>query len=247
MPFERRRNCRKVAPPRREVRDIVREPPNRTDIDVADALFSMRPSRRLSASAGAGERAAGRSAPRAGALVGSEISHGRRVQGGVLALNRAAVERFACLVTRPQLEKNGVAMPGSVDTDVVGIESGRVQRAIPRAKQTSLQRGKRSPRQFIASFGHGRPMQILAAPTRLFDQGNNALLGPSRPARNQAIIDPGAFQSMPVRCEVICRRRQKPCCLRASFEYARSTPERCSLRSATRMRGLSQVIGERAC
>src|SRR6266550_4203239 len=76
-------------------------------------------------------------------VVTSKVSHRRRVKARVLPLDRAAVERLAVLHARAKLERDRVAVPPSVATHFIGIQTSGVQRAVPAAEQSWLQRRER--------------------------------------------------------------------------------------------------------
>ena len=67
-----------------------------------------------------------------------EMSHRRRVQRGLFALDVAAVKRVAVAVSLTELEQHGVSVPRAIHADIVRIQPRGVQGANPFAEQPRL-------------------------------------------------------------------------------------------------------------
>ena len=81
------------------------------------------------------------------------MANRRRVQARVLALQRSAVERLMLLEAAARSSKmHRVLVPLAISVDVVGIEAGGGQRAVPASEQPWLQRCERRLAQLVAAL-----------------------------------------------------------------------------------------------
>jgi len=144
-----------------------------------------------------------------GGIVAVEISDGGGVKAGVVFLQSAAAERFAILSASAEFEDDRVAIPCAIASDIIRIETGGVQRAIPFPEQSRLQTRKGGAGQFIRSFCDRAPMQIVAFAFGLFDQRNDSQFRPARTLRNGGVIYSGFFEGFAIRAEMIRRRRKQ--------------------------------------
>ena len=67
--------------------------------------------------------------------------------------------------------------------DVIGVEAGGVQGALPLAEQPRLERRERGLAKLVAAMGDRAPVQVFAAPAGGLDQCDDPGPGPSRPAK----------------------------------------------------------------
>ena len=141
-----------------------------------------------------------------GFVVTTEISQGGGVEAGIVFLQSAAAERFAILSAGSNFKHDGVAIPGAIAGDFVGVETGGVKGAIPFAEQPLLQTSERGAGKFIAPASDGSPMQVVASALGLFDENDDALLGPARSPGDVSVIDAGFFECFAVGAEMIRRR-----------------------------------------
>ena len=117
------------------------------------------------------------------------MTHRCRVQARVLPLDHAAVDRLMIFEPLPQLEHDRFLVPLAIAIDVIGIQAGRGQCAIPASKEARLKRRECRLSQLIAPLGDRGPMQILPIALAVFNQLDDRALGPARPARDFTVVD----------------------------------------------------------
>jgi len=138
------------------------------------------------------------------------MAHGGGVKTGLVTLQRAAVELLVIAVTRTQLERDRLLVPLAITIDVVGVQPGGGQGAVPTPKQPRLCSDANaalptSSRRCVTAD------QCKSSPHALggLDQGNNRRLGPARPADDRIVPDPGFLDRLAIRAEMIRRRRHQ--------------------------------------
>src|SRR6266850_1651433 len=144
-----------------------------------------------------------------GIVIGAKMPHRRGVSAGVLALQGTAVERLFVGKSLLQLGDDGVAVPLAIAADLIGIEAGRVQGAVPASKQPGLKRGEGGPAQVVAAAADGRPVQIILLALGGFDQLDDQRLGPAGAAGDLRVVDASALHGFSVGAKVIARGRDQ--------------------------------------
>lgn len=144
-----------------------------------------------------------------GLVVGAEMADGGGVKAGVFLLQSAAVERFVALRAGFEFHDNGVAVPLAVAGDVVGVEAGGLEGAVPAAEEAGLEGGESGLAEFVAALGNGGPVEVLALALGVFYEFDDGLLGPTRSADNFGVIDAGFFDGFAIGAEMVCGCREQ--------------------------------------